>query len=77
MQWIFMCNSILMNTDNLAAKQLILSLRKKKIITFPNIDTGWHYDDKIGQKYLLEAINAPIVPSYAFYSKSEALNWIN
>jgi glutathione synthase/RimK-type ligase-like ATP-grasp enzyme len=51
-------------------------LNKKGYKTFPNTNTGWHYDDKLGQKYLLEAINAPIVPSYIFYTRDEALNWI-
>jgi glutathione synthase/RimK-type ligase-like ATP-grasp enzyme len=36
----------------------------------------WHFDDKIGQKYLLEAIKAPLVPSYVFYSKVDVLQWI-
>src|SRR5699024_4395678 len=31
----------------------------------------------IAQKYLLEAIDAPLVPSYVFYDKKEALAWIN
>ncbi len=52
-----------------------LELMGKKV--FPDINTGWHYEDKLGQKYLLEAINAPLIPSYAFYSKKDALNWIN
>lgn len=43
---------------------------------FPDFDTTWHFDDKVGQKYLLEAIGAPLVPSYVFYSKKEALEWI-
>jgi hypothetical protein len=37
----------------------------------------WHFDDKAGQKYLLEAIEAPLVPSYVFYTKKEALAWAN
>ena len=39
--------------------------------------TSWHFDDKIAQKYLLEAISAPLVPSYVFYDKEDALTWIN
>ncbi|MDZ7775701.1 MAG: hypothetical protein U5L09_08955 [Bacteroidales bacterium] len=42
---------------------------------FPDFNTSWHFDDKVGQKYLLESIGAPIVPSYVFYSKKEALDW--
>jgi glutathione synthase/RimK-type ligase-like ATP-grasp enzyme len=62
---------------NLFARQLIFSLEKKGIKIFPNADTCWHYDDKVGQKYLLEAIGAPLVPSYVFYTKNKALAWLD
>ncbi len=62
--------------DAIFAKQLLFSLVKKGIKVFPNFDTNWHFDDKVGQKYLLESIKAPLIPSYVFYSKREALEWI-
>jgi glutathione synthase/RimK-type ligase-like ATP-grasp enzyme len=62
--------------DALFGKQLLYSLEISGKKTFPNFSTGWHYDDKVGQKYLLESIGAPMVPSYVFYSKKEALDWI-
>jgi hypothetical protein len=61
---------------NLFAKQLTLSLELKGIKVFPDINTSWHYNDKVGQKYLLEAINASLVPSYVFYTKTDALDWV-
>ncbi len=63
--------------DVLFAKQLIYSLETAGIKCFPNYHTTWHFDDKVGQKYLLEAIHAPLVPSYVFYTKKEALQWID
>ena len=62
--------------DVLFAQQLLQSLEIAGVLVFPNYNTGWSYDDKIGQKYLLEAIKAPIVPTYIFYTRKEALNWI-
>jgi len=62
--------------DVLFAKQLIYSLETAGKKVFPDFHTCWHFDDKVGQKYLLEAMNAPLVPSYVFYDKSEALRWI-
>ena len=59
----------------LFARQLTLSLESAGIRVFPGINTGWHYNDKVGQKYLLEAIGAPLVKSYVFFSKEEALRW--
>ena len=61
----------------LFARQLIMSLVNTDIKVFPDINTCWHFDDKVGQKYLLESINAPLVPSYVFYDKDQALDWIN
>jgi hypothetical protein len=61
----------------LFARQLTLSLEKTGKKVFPNVNTAWHHDDKVGQKYLLECINAPLVKSYVFYSKKEAEVWLN
>jgi glutathione synthase/RimK-type ligase-like ATP-grasp enzyme len=62
--------------DQNFARQLIFSISKMGIRVFPSYDTSWHFDDKIGQKYLFEAIDAPIVPCYTFYDKVEAYKWI-
>lgn len=59
------------------AKSLIITLESKGVRCFPDIRTCWHFDDKIAQKYLLESVGAPLVPSYVFYSEREALDWAN
>lgn len=61
--------------DTLFAKQLLYSIEMSGKVVFPDFRTDWHFDDKLGQKYLLESINAPLVPSYAFYSKESARKW--
>lgn len=63
--------------DLVFAKQLLFSVQSSGKCVFPDIKTMWHFDDKIGQKYLLEAINAPVVPSHVFYTKADALKWVN
>ncbi len=63
--------------DVLFAKQLLFSLEKAGKVVFPNAASGTLFDDKVGEKYLLEAIGAPIVPSYVFYTKRDALAWID
>jgi glutathione synthase/RimK-type ligase-like ATP-grasp enzyme len=62
--------------DALFAKELIKSFELMGKKVFPNIDTCWHYDDKIGQKYLFESLNLPLINTYVFYHKNEALKWI-
>lgn len=59
----------------LFGKQLIYSLAAAGKISFPDFNTIWHFDDKVGQKYLLEAIQAPTPMSWVFYEKEEAVNW--
>ncbi|MGP5415875.1 ATP-grasp domain-containing protein [Psychrobacter faecalis] len=61
--------------DVISAKKILFSLEHAGIKVFPNFKTAWHFDDKVAQKYLLEAIDAPIVPSYVFYDKKEASGW--
>lgn len=61
--------------DVLTAKRILFALEHAGIKVFPDFKTGWHFDDKVAQKYLLEAIEAPLVPSYVFYDKKQALAW--
>ena len=57
------------------AKQLLFSVQASGRSVFPDFNTMWHFDDKVAQKYLLEAIEAPLAPSYVFYTKKEAPEW--
>jgi glutathione synthase/RimK-type ligase-like ATP-grasp enzyme len=63
--------------DLVIAKQILFALEHSGFRVFPDFKTNWHFDDKVGQKYLLERIGAPLVASHVFYNKSEALNWVN
>lgn len=61
--------------DHVFAKQLLFSIQQSGKLVFPDFNTGWHFDDKLGQKYLLESIGAPLVPSFAFFDRNAALAW--
>jgi glutathione synthase/RimK-type ligase-like ATP-grasp enzyme len=62
--------------DIVCAKQIIFALAHSGMTVFPDPRTMWHYDDKVAQKYLLEGIGAPLVPSHVFYEEKAALAWI-
>ena len=62
--------------SQLVARQVIASLESMGLLLFPSVNSCWHYDDKIAQKYLLEAINAPLIPTWVFTSEAEAMRWI-
>ena len=61
----------------LFARQLIASVEAMGVRVFPDTNTCWHYDDKVGQKYLLEAVGAPLVPSHVFYHRDAAMAWLD
>jgi len=57
------------------AKELIYALQASGKKVFPDFNTVWHFDDKLGQKFLFEAIGIPHPPSVVFYNKKKALEW--
>ena len=61
--------------DLLFAKQLLYSVKMSGKQVFPDFFTMWHFDDKVGQKYLLESIGAPMPITWIFYDKKDALRW--
>lgn len=63
--------------EQLTARHVIMAAEAMGVTVFPGTSTCWHFDDKIAQKYLLEAFGAPLVPTYVFYDLSEALQWID
>lgn len=63
--------------DQIFAKGLMYAVQNMGIKTFPDFNTLWHFDDKIVQKYLFEGLAINLVPTYIFYDKNSALEWIN
>ena len=74
LMWHFSQNS---PKDFLFAKQLIYSVEASGKKVFPDFHTAWHFDDKVGQKYLLESVKAPMAHTWVFYDEIEALLWAN
>jgi glutathione synthase/RimK-type ligase-like ATP-grasp enzyme len=63
--------------DTLFAKELLISVEASGKLVYPNTNTTWFFNDKLGQKYLFEALSIPLVPTYVFFSRAEALDWIS
>lgn len=66
-----------MRAEGIFAKQLLSAIEKSGKIVFPNYHTNWHFDDKIGQKYLFESLNIPSIKTDVFYKKKDCLSWID
>jgi len=43
---------------------------------FPNWPTRWHFDDKIAQHYLFDAIRAPKIKTWVFWERHSAIEFI-
>ena len=63
--------------DIVMAKSLLFSLEQSGMKIFPDFNTAWHFDDKVGQKYLLEALQVDLVKTWVFYDTQSALKWIH
>ena len=76
------CNALLWHwtqdlpKDLLVARHILQTAESRGIKVFPNLATCWHFDDKVAQKYLLESLNAPLVPTHVFFDKQAALDWV-
>jgi hypothetical protein len=62
--------------EQLVARQVVSALEQMDLAVFPSWETCWHFDDKIAQKYLLEALGAPLIPTWVFTQRGEAMEWI-
>jgi len=62
--------------DSKFSVQLMNAVQASGKKVFPDYSTAWHFDDKLAQKYLFEAIGAPVAPTWVFYSRQEALEWV-
>lgn len=74
LMWAF---SLALPKDLIMAQSVLNAADEMGIKTFPNFINRCHFEDKVAQKYLLEAIGAPVVESWTFYSKKEAEDFIN
>jgi glutathione synthase/RimK-type ligase-like ATP-grasp enzyme len=75
------CDALMWHFSHQSAKaskfaiQLLFAVEASGKKVYPDFNTVWHFDDKVAQKYLLEAMDLPGPPAYAFYSKKDALAW--
>jgi len=63
--------------DLLVARHVLTAATARGLHVFPDGPTAWHFDDKVAQKYLLEALGAPLVPTHVFFDEATALRWID
>lgn len=63
--------------DVLISRQILSALEHAGLKVFPDFLTAWHFDDKVAQKYLFEALDIPAVTAHVFVERKQALDWIS
>ena len=64
--------------DKIVAPKILSNIQLNlKIPIFPDLNSCWHYDEKVAQHYLLSSIDAPRIPSWVFYNYNDAEKFIN
>lgn len=59
-----------------SARRLLPVLEKAlNLVVYPDWNTSWHYDDKVAQSYLFEALGLPTPKTWAFFDERRALEW--
>lgn len=55
--------------EMLEARSILYTAKKMGLKVFPDYEDAWHFDDKVAEMYVLQAIGAPIPKSSVFYDK--------
>ena len=72
----FMWRHAHFNEMHLIAKRLLPVIeRELGLTTYPDHKTCWHYDDKITQSFLFEALNIPTPKTWVWFDKKNAHEW--
>lgn len=61
----------------LFAANIACAVELMGIKVFPCDASYWHFDDKVAQKYLFESLDIPMCPTWVFYDRNEALEWVS
>ncbi|HSW44609.1 MAG TPA: hypothetical protein VLM89_03455 [Phycisphaerae bacterium] len=63
--------------DMAVARHILRAAEVMGLMVFPSSNTCWHFDSKVAQKYLLESVGAPLVPTHIFFRPRDAEEWIS
>ncbi len=59
------------------ARGILWAAKKMGLLVFPDFNDCWHFDDKVSESYILQAINAPIPKYRCFYTFNDVQEWLN
>ena len=53
----------------LETRSILYAAKRLGLKVFPDFNDAWHFDDKVAEMYILQALNAPIPESRVYYDK--------
>lgn len=57
------------HAEMLEARSILYTAKRMGLKVFPDFNDAWHFDDKVAEMYILQAIGAPIPDSRVYYDK--------
>ena len=82
LEQVYGCNGVMWRwahtpQDKQSARNILYTIEKVLgISVYPDVSTAWHFDEKIAQYYLLQALKAPIPSTWIFWDRDSALSWV-
>lgn len=62
------------HAEMLEARSILYTAKRMGLRVFPDFDDAWHFDDKVAEMYILQALNAPMPESHVYYYKEAMEN---
>lgn len=59
------------------ARSFLYAAKLAGLSVYPDFQDAWHFDDKIAQSLLYEAIKAPIPEAYCFFDMETLKTWVD
>lgn len=57
------------HAEMLEARSILYTAKRMGLKVFPDFNDAWHFDDKVAEMYILQALGAPIPKSRVYYDK--------
>jgi hypothetical protein len=61
--------------DRVARRLLPVLENQSQLLTYPDQNTAWHYDDKIAQSYVFKSLSIPTPNTWIWFDHNLALDW--
>jgi glutathione synthase/RimK-type ligase-like ATP-grasp enzyme len=73
----FMCHPPMYDRrSSVAARSIVQACALAGMPVFPRVEDYWHFDDKIAQKYIFDALGVRTPATHVFLNRQGAIEWL-